>query len=226
MTGAPARLLLGEADRDAVIRAARIAAVQDRWPHGVPELRIDLGWVEHAAVVAARNVSLMEQHVRRSVPLAVGVDVDVDEPAPGKRPPAFAPMVLGMSLDGSLGPRGDHLSFLQAMAMVHEFPDVTSLPDRRSSCSTRSLRSWRRSHGSADTGQVRGVRAARTFGDGGTRIVTCWDGDSLSRRPFNVSSARLASRRVGRTFDVAGNASMSSGSRASVNHPSMGIRDG
>jgi quercetin dioxygenase-like cupin family protein len=34
---------------------------------------------------------------------------------------------MGLSQDGKLGPHGDHLPFLQAMAMVHEFPDVMAL---------------------------------------------------------------------------------------------------
>jgi mannose-6-phosphate isomerase-like protein (cupin superfamily) len=33
----------------------------------------------------------------------------------------------GLSQDGKLGPNGDHLPFLQAMALVHEFPDVMAL---------------------------------------------------------------------------------------------------
>jgi hypothetical protein len=35
--------------------------------------------------------------------------------------------VMGLSQDGKLGPRGDQLPFLQAMAMVREFPDVMAL---------------------------------------------------------------------------------------------------
>jgi mannose-6-phosphate isomerase-like protein (cupin superfamily) len=46
---------------------------------------------------------------------------------PGDRFEEMWRQFLGMSLDGKLGPTGDHLPFLQAMALVHEFPDVTAL---------------------------------------------------------------------------------------------------
>jgi Cupin domain len=46
---------------------------------------------------------------------------------PGDRFEEMWRQFLGMSLDGKLGPNGDHLPFLQAMALVHEFPDVTAL---------------------------------------------------------------------------------------------------
>jgi quercetin dioxygenase-like cupin family protein len=46
---------------------------------------------------------------------------------PGDRFEEMWRQFMGLSQDGKLGPNGDHLPFLQAMALVHEFPDVTAL---------------------------------------------------------------------------------------------------
>ena len=58
----------------------------------------------------------------------VGEDVRIlGEVRPGARFEEMWRQFRGLSQDGKLGPRGDHLPFLQAMAMVHEFPDVMAL---------------------------------------------------------------------------------------------------
>lgn len=46
---------------------------------------------------------------------------------PGTRFEEMWRQFMGLSQDGKLGPRGDHLPFLQAMAFVHEFSDVVAL---------------------------------------------------------------------------------------------------
>ena len=46
---------------------------------------------------------------------------------PGDRFEEMWRQFMGLAQDGKLGPNGDHLPFLQAMALVHEFPDVTAL---------------------------------------------------------------------------------------------------
>jgi quercetin dioxygenase-like cupin family protein len=46
---------------------------------------------------------------------------------PGDRFEELWRQFMGLSQDGKLGPRGDRLPFLQAMAMIHEFPDVMAL---------------------------------------------------------------------------------------------------
>lgn len=46
---------------------------------------------------------------------------------PGDRFEDMWRQFMGLSQDGKLGPRGDHLPFLQAMAMTREFPDVMAL---------------------------------------------------------------------------------------------------
>jgi quercetin dioxygenase-like cupin family protein len=46
---------------------------------------------------------------------------------PGDRFEDMWRQFMGLSQDGKLGPNGDRLPFLQAMAFVHEFPDVTAL---------------------------------------------------------------------------------------------------
>ena len=58
----------------------------------------------------------------------VGEDVRIlGEVRPGARFEEMWRQFMGLSQDGKLGPRGDQLPFLQAMAMVHEFPDVMAL---------------------------------------------------------------------------------------------------
>ena len=58
----------------------------------------------------------------------LGEDVHVlGEIRPGARFEEMWRQFMGMSQDGKLGPRGDHLPFLQAMMMIHEFPDVMAL---------------------------------------------------------------------------------------------------
>ena len=58
----------------------------------------------------------------------VGEDVRIlGEVRPGARFEEMWRQFMGLSQDGKLGPRGDRLPFLQAMAMVHEFPDVMAL---------------------------------------------------------------------------------------------------
>jgi quercetin dioxygenase-like cupin family protein len=58
----------------------------------------------------------------------VGEDVRIlGEARPGARFEDMWRQFLGLSLDGKLGPNGDHLPFLQAMAMIREFPDVMAL---------------------------------------------------------------------------------------------------
>jgi len=46
---------------------------------------------------------------------------------PGDRFEEMWRQFMGLSQDGKLGPHGDRLPFLQAMAMIHEFPDVMAL---------------------------------------------------------------------------------------------------
>jgi quercetin dioxygenase-like cupin family protein len=46
---------------------------------------------------------------------------------PGDRFEEMWRQFMRLSQDGKLGPRGDRLPFLQAMAMLHEFPDVMAL---------------------------------------------------------------------------------------------------
>jgi quercetin dioxygenase-like cupin family protein len=58
----------------------------------------------------------------------VGEDVRILGVArPGARFEENWRQFMGMAQDGKLGPNGDHLPFLQAMAMIHEFPDVMAL---------------------------------------------------------------------------------------------------
>jgi mannose-6-phosphate isomerase-like protein (cupin superfamily) len=58
----------------------------------------------------------------------VGEDIRIlGEARPGARFEEMWRQFLGLSMDGKLGPKGDHLPFLQAMAMIHEFPDVMAL---------------------------------------------------------------------------------------------------
>jgi len=58
----------------------------------------------------------------------LGEDVCVrGEISPGARFEEMWRQFMGLSQDGKLGPCGDHLPFLQAMAMVHEFSDVLAL---------------------------------------------------------------------------------------------------
>ena len=58
----------------------------------------------------------------------VGEDVRIlGEVRPGARFEENWRQFMGMAQDGKLGPNGDHLPFLQAMAMMHEFPDVMAL---------------------------------------------------------------------------------------------------
>lgn len=59
-------------------------------------------------------------------PHAQGVRVLV-EIRPGARFEEMWRQFMGMAQDGKLGPAGDHLPFLQAMAMIREFPDVMAL---------------------------------------------------------------------------------------------------
>lgn len=58
----------------------------------------------------------------------VGEDVRVlGEVRPGARFEENWRQFMGLAQDGKLGPNGDHLPFLQAMMMIHEFPDVMAL---------------------------------------------------------------------------------------------------
>jgi quercetin dioxygenase-like cupin family protein len=58
----------------------------------------------------------------------VGEDVRILGGArPGARFEEMWRQFMGLSQDGKLGPKGDQLPFLQAMAMVHEFPDVMAM---------------------------------------------------------------------------------------------------
>jgi quercetin dioxygenase-like cupin family protein len=58
----------------------------------------------------------------------VGEDIRIlGEARPGARFEEMWRQFLGLSMDGKLGPNGDHLPFLQAMAMIREFPDVMAL---------------------------------------------------------------------------------------------------
>ncbi len=58
----------------------------------------------------------------------VGEDIRIlGEARPGARFEEMWRQFLGLSMDEKLGPKGDHLPFLQAMAMIREFPDVMAL---------------------------------------------------------------------------------------------------
>jgi quercetin dioxygenase-like cupin family protein len=58
----------------------------------------------------------------------VGEDLRILASArPGDRFEEMWRQFLGLSQDRKLGPKGDQLPFLQAMALVHEFPDVMAL---------------------------------------------------------------------------------------------------